>query len=626
MLCPSAPGLAGSETFGDVRVVRFRYAPRRLELLGYSGAMHQLVRGPHALLLPFFLVGFLAGAVRLAGSMDVVHGHWWAPSGVVAVVAARLRGVPAVVHIHGTDAALGSRRGVRWLARWVLRRADRVLVASSALGSWVSSVTGDRVSAVVAPMPLDPGRVPSPSPPPTDGPVLAVGRLVPEKGFDLLIRAVAETGDRLVIVGDGSLRADLEALASSTGAAVEFAGVVAPGELSALYSSCRVVAVPSRREGFGLVAAEALAAGRPVVASAVGGLTDIVAPGETGVLVSPDDVVALGAGLRAVTAEMGAAGPASVAWLSPSSIAERNLRVYDAAVDGAVGRRPLLPVLVKVLSIAFVLVSGVLFYLALRDQWGEVRSLELSWDAGSVVVAALCVGGAHLVLSASWVWLVRRLGAAIGWAVGLRVFWTGQLGRYLPTGLGAVPARVALAARHGVGARTAANATALEPLVVIGVTASLAGLLLDGILAVLVPVAGIALTTVVAVAAARGAGVAGGAGYVAAQSLQLALKGVAVLALLRIAGGAGEPSVATAIGAICLAYFLGTVAVFAPGGIGVREAALVGALGDVVGIAPAAAAGVLLRLLELALEVPFLGLTRLVRTPQPSTSTGGLRT
>lgn len=621
VLCPSAPGLAATETFGDVAVVRFRYAPRRWELLGYSGAMHQLVRGPHALLLPFFMVGYLVAAVRLAARVEVVHGHWWAPSGLVAVLAGRLRGVPAVVHIHGTDAALGARRGVRWLARWVLRRADAVLVASSALGAWVASATRGRVEAVVAPMPLDPGRVPAPSPPPAAGPVLAIGRLVPEKGFDVLIRAVAETGDRLVLVGDGGRRGELESLASSTGATVDFRGVVAPAELASLYASARVVAVPSRREGFGMVAAEALAAGRPVVASAVGGLSDVVADGKTGILVPADDVSALVAGLRSVSARFGQAGPASVEWLTPAAIAGRNIDVYRRAVAAAAGRRAMLPVLVRALSVAFVLVSGILFYLALRDQWGEARTLSLSWSAGPVAVAIGAVAVAHLLLSGSWVWLLKRLGGAISWAAGLRVFWTGQLGRYLPTGLGAVPARVALAARHGVPARTAATATAAEPVVVVGVCGSLAALLLPGWLGLVGPVAGLLATAALAVRVLRRAGVTGALGYVAAQGAQLALKGVAVLALLRIAGGEAQPSTVEAVGAVCLAYLLGTVAVFAPGGIGVREAALVGALGETAGVAPAAAAGVLLRLLELALEVPFLGLTRLVRASQPSTST-----
>ncbi|MFP5325917.1 MAG: glycosyltransferase, partial [Acidimicrobiia bacterium] len=418
VLCPSAPELSGRDRFGEVDVVRFRYAPRRLELLGYSGAMHRHVRGPHALLLPLFMLGYFFAAIRLAASADVVHGHWWAPSGLVAVVAARLRGVASVVHVHGTDATLGSRHGLRSLARWVLRRADVVMAASSALGEWVRSLAGPRAEVVVAPMPLDPARVPSPSPPPPDGPVVAVGRLVPEKGFDVLIRAVGSTGDRLVLVGEGAERGALEALASSLGANVDFAGVVPPAELADWYRRARVVAVPSRREGFGLVAAEALAAGRPVVASDVGGLTDIVSPGVSGLLVPPGDPTELAAALGAVEASMGSAGPESVHWLSPPAIAELNVAAYDSAIARRVGRRPLLPVLVKVVSAAFVLVSGIFFYLALRGQWDEASALRLRWEARSVLAATVSVAVAHLILSASWVWLLRRMGGVVSWPSG----------------------------------------------------------------------------------------------------------------------------------------------------------------------------------------------------------------
>ena len=328
VLCPSAPGLAAHEWYGDVEVVRFRYAPRRLEVLAYSGAMHRSVRGPAALLLPFFLVGYLLAARRHARNADVLHGHWWAPSGLVVVVAGRLTGVPAVVHVHGTDAAI-ARGPLRPLGRWVLRRADAVLVASAALAGWAREVAG--VDAVVAPMPLGVDRIPAVTPPPADGPVLGVGRLVPEKGFDVLVDAVARAGQSLVLVGDGDERAPLEALVRSRHADVTFAGSLPPAELAERYAAARVVAVPSRREGFGMVAAEAAAAGRAVVASAVGGIPDVVRPGVTGVLVPPGDPDALAAALRDVDAALGANGPEAVAWLRPEAIAARNLAVYETA-------------------------------------------------------------------------------------------------------------------------------------------------------------------------------------------------------------------------------------------------------------------------------------------------------
>ncbi|HET7653812.1 MAG TPA: glycosyltransferase [Acidimicrobiales bacterium] len=329
VLCPSAPGLAPHERWGDVDVVRFRYAPRRLEVFAYSGAMHRDVRTWRVLLLPLFLVGYLLAVRHHSSDADVVHAHWWIPSGLVAVVAARRARVVAV-HLHGTDVAI-ARGPLRPLAAWVLRRASVVLAASPALASWAGEVAG--VDAVVAPTPLGLDRVPSPpTPPPVDGPVLAVGRLVPEKGFDVLIRAVASTGDRLVIVGDGDIRPALESLSRSINADVTFSGSVDPGELARDYTAARLVAVPSRREGFGMVAAEALAAGRAVVGTRVGGLPDVVTDGVTGTLVAPDDVGALAAALRSTDPALGANGPATVAWLHPDAIAARNLAAYDAAV------------------------------------------------------------------------------------------------------------------------------------------------------------------------------------------------------------------------------------------------------------------------------------------------------
>lgn len=330
VLCPSAPGLAARERWGDVDVVRFRYAPRRLEVLAYSGAMHRDVRGPKVALLPLFLAGSLLAVLRWSQrDVDVVHAHWWVPSGLVSVLAAR---APVAVHLHGTDVALARGRVLRRLARFVLRRAAVVLAASPLLASWAREVAG--VDAVVAPMPLGVDRVADASTPPPNGPVLAVGRLVPEKGFDVLVRAVAATGDRLVVVGDGELRGELDALARALGADVTFTGSVDPASLAAHYGRARLVAVPSRREGFGMVAAEALASGRAVVGARVGGLPDLVVDGVTGTLVAPDDADALAAALRTTDPALGAAGPAAVAWLRPDAIAARNLAAYAVAVRG----------------------------------------------------------------------------------------------------------------------------------------------------------------------------------------------------------------------------------------------------------------------------------------------------
>ena len=112
-------------------------------------------------------------------------------------------------------------------------------------------------------------------------------------------------------------------------------------ELSRLYASAAVVACPSRREGFGLACAEAMAHGRPVVASAVGGLLDLVVDEETGLLVPPGDVPALRAALerllddRTLRARLGARGREHVAALCGwERVTEATLAVYRESVLG----------------------------------------------------------------------------------------------------------------------------------------------------------------------------------------------------------------------------------------------------------------------------------------------------
>jgi len=127
----------------------------------------------------------------------------------------------------------------------------------------------------------------------------AVGRLAPEKGYDVLIQAMVElSGCRLVLLGEGPERVPLTALACQLGVEdrIQMAGWVAAPWTSRFRFD--VMAVPSIIEGFGLVAVEALLAGMPVVASRVGGLVEILRDGETGLLVEPGDAAALGHALR----------------------------------------------------------------------------------------------------------------------------------------------------------------------------------------------------------------------------------------------------------------------------------------------------------------------------------------
>jgi glycosyltransferase involved in cell wall biosynthesis len=219
------------------------------------------------------------------------------------------RGSPLVITLHGSDVGLAERRGVGALAHAVASRAR-----------FVAAVSEPLLQAARAALRLDPERsgvvrmpiaVDSAHPPeaPPDGPpwrLVAVGRASPEKGFDVLVDAVhlARRGGvevTLDIVGDGPDRAALEARSArlGLGGAVRFLGSLPRAALYERMASAHAVVVPSRREGLGLVAVEALALGRPVIASRVGGLTEVLTTG-TGMLVAPDDPAALAHALQSL--------------------------------------------------------------------------------------------------------------------------------------------------------------------------------------------------------------------------------------------------------------------------------------------------------------------------------------
>lgn len=142
--------------------------------------------------------------------------------------------------------------------------------------------------------------------PPT---VLCLGRLAPEKGFDIALQAFAlfkgcHPSLRILIAGDGEARADLERQAAALGLDnVEFLGWVAPEGVPGLINLTDVVVMPSRQDSFPLVALEAGMMGRPIVATRVGGLPELIEDGETGLLVASENPAELGAAVASLLAD-----------------------------------------------------------------------------------------------------------------------------------------------------------------------------------------------------------------------------------------------------------------------------------------------------------------------------------
>ena len=246
-----------------------------------DGIVNNLRAAPWKLLaLPLFLLGFARAARRASREADVVHAHWL-PSALPALAT----GKPFVLQLWGSDVALARR--VKPLARLLVRRARIVVCASTALAADARAL-GARDVRVVPNGVRIPDAVSAPDEPPH---VLYVGRLSEEKGVREL--AEAARGLPLVVVGDGPLR----------GLFPQAVGLVPPREVGAFYERAAVVVVPSRREGYGVAAREAMAYGRPVVATRVGGLVDAVEDGVTGLLVPPGDVAALRRALEQLLAD-----------------------------------------------------------------------------------------------------------------------------------------------------------------------------------------------------------------------------------------------------------------------------------------------------------------------------------
>jgi glycosyltransferase involved in cell wall biosynthesis len=163
-------------------------------------------------------------------------------------------------------------------------------------------------------------ELPMPQPLPESPNVLYVGRLESVKGVDVLIRAMehvvrAVPSARLLVVGDGSERKSLEQLSLRLGLAdhISFAGWLAPVDVTRCYRTARVLAIPSVwPENLPTVAIEALAVGRPIVGSNVGGIPELIVHGVTGALVEPRDAEGLAASLTEILTNVALAGRMSL--------------------------------------------------------------------------------------------------------------------------------------------------------------------------------------------------------------------------------------------------------------------------------------------------------------------------
>ena len=223
--------------------------------------------------------------------------------------------VKMVVSVHGADLFPGGRapKGRRWSLRFLLSRADAIVAPSAAFLRDCSALfpaafrRGIRIHNGVDTEELSSSGASAPGPPLDEPFVLCIAEHNSKKALDVLLRAFASVSDtdrrlKLRLVGDGPLRQELEEQARRLSLAdrVMFMGRRTRSEVFSLLNACKLAVLPSRSEPFGMVVVEALLCRRPVVATAVGGIPEIIEDRRSGLLVAADDDRALAAAIREV--------------------------------------------------------------------------------------------------------------------------------------------------------------------------------------------------------------------------------------------------------------------------------------------------------------------------------------
>ncbi|BCL35584.1 glycosyltransferase family 4 protein [Nostoc sp. MS1] len=305
-----APAYEGSTShvLDGVKVYRFRYCPKRFENLARDGAPTKLQRQPLYLLAAVLYI--LLGTLQLLWlcckeKPNLLQIHWPFPHGLMALPASILFGIPMVFSFHGAELMLANKFGfVTHILRWLLPIAKGVTANSSFTNGLIRKIYDGPVTVIPYGMTIKP-KPPKKRSPEEVPKLLFVGRLDERKGLRYLLASLplvlAKYPVRLRIVGKGILEDEikLQCQALNLNGIVDFLGFVTKEELADEYAGCDMFVLPAivdskgDTEGLGIVMIEALAHQKPVIASAVGGIVDVIHSGTTGLLVPEKDPKAL---------------------------------------------------------------------------------------------------------------------------------------------------------------------------------------------------------------------------------------------------------------------------------------------------------------------------------------------
>lgn len=320
---PHFEGAKTREILDGVATRRFRYwfTPAGETLAYGGGALGKIQKTPvYALKLVWLLAALWWSAVWAANRerAKIINAHWLVPQGFIAILARPFTDAKVIITIHGGDVFGLNGKLFRKIKVWTLKRADAVVVNSSATQEVARSLFPGRDYPII-PMGIDTDLF-APSATSSKNKkleILFAGRVVEEKGPIYLCQAInqlVKAGNKnvhLTIAGTGPELAKLKSYTTRHKLAsyIRFTGWISHEKLAGLYASCDVTVAPSIiskkgwQEAFGLIFAESLACGTPVIGTKTGGIKDIVKDGQTGFLVEQKDAAALAAAIQKFLAD-----------------------------------------------------------------------------------------------------------------------------------------------------------------------------------------------------------------------------------------------------------------------------------------------------------------------------------
>ncbi len=311
VLAPHDTAVNPSRSRHGCEVNYFKYFfPQSLQSLAYGAGMVSRLKQNwlRALQMPFFLVSFFLSALRLAGKSDLLHAYW-TPSGLVALMVKGIRNVPVVVTLWGSDIYFARTPLFAGIFKWLMRKADAIVCESDSFRNQLIQlgIPTKKISVIAngidfeAFKPSDKTTARRRLNLPQDKTIIInVGGLSPVKDQKILIEAasqiIANKPDLLlVLVGEGETRKELEALVQSKGLQeqVHFTGFQKVTKIPDWLNSADIFVLTSVSEGNPNIILEAMSSGLPIIATAVGGIPEMIRDGEEGLLIPPRSPEAL---------------------------------------------------------------------------------------------------------------------------------------------------------------------------------------------------------------------------------------------------------------------------------------------------------------------------------------------